>query len=59
LSGAMLLEYLGWPEAAALIEPALAKTIARGRVTYDLARQIDGAEEISCSAFGRAVAEAL
>jgi isocitrate dehydrogenase len=59
LSGAMLLEYLGWPEAAALIEPALAKTIARGRVTYDLARQIDGAEEISCSAFGRAVAETL
>jgi len=59
LSGAMLLEYLGWPEAAALIEPALAKTIARGLVTYDLARQIDGAEEISCSAFGRAVAEAL
>jgi len=59
LSGAMLLEHLGWTEAAGLIQPALSKVIAQGRVTYDLARQIHGAEEISCSAFGRAVAEAL
>jgi len=57
LSGAMLLEHLGWVEAAGLVESALAETISRGLVTYDLARQIEGAEELSCSAFGRAVAD--
>lgn len=59
LSGAMLLEHLGWNEAAALIAPAMAATIAAGRVTYDLARQIPGATAIPCSAFGREVAERL
>lgn len=59
LSGAMLLEHLGWDPAAALVRQAMEKTIAAGLVTYDLARQIEGAEELSCSAFGRAVAERI
>jgi len=59
LSGAMLLEHLGWDPAAALVLRAIEKTIAAGLVTYDLARQIEDAEELSCSAFGRAVAERI
>jgi len=59
LSGALMLEYIGWDEAAGLVRSALAKTIAQGLVTYDLARQVDGARELSCSGFGRAVVEHL
>jgi len=59
LSGAMLLEHLGWGEAAALIAPAIGRAIAAGRVTYDLARLIPGASEVSCSAFAQAVADRL
>lgn len=55
LSGAMLLDHLGWEESADLIRSALAETIAAGLVTYDLARQISGAGELSCSEFGQAI----
>ncbi|MGD9947103.1 MAG: isocitrate dehydrogenase (NADP(+)) [Desulfobulbus sp.] len=55
LSGVMLLEYIGWKEAAALIQTALETTISKKTVTYDLARLMDGATELSCSAFGSAV----
>jgi len=55
LSGAMMLEYLGWQEAAVLVQRALADTISRKTVTYDLARQMDGATELSCSAFAGAI----
>ena len=55
LSGAMMLRHIGWPEAADRIEVAVRKTIAQGTVTYDLARQMPGAEEVSCSGFGEAV----
>jgi isocitrate dehydrogenase, NADP-dependent, prokaryotic type len=55
LSGAMLLEYIGWHEAAALIKTALETTISKKTVTYDLARLMDGATELSCSAFGNAI----
>jgi isocitrate dehydrogenase len=51
LSGAMMLDYLGWAEAANLIRDALQKTIRAGTVTYDLARQIEGATEVKCSEF--------
>jgi len=51
LSGAMMLEYLGWPEAASRIEKGLEKTFASKKVTYDLARLMEGAEEVSCSRF--------
>ncbi|RJR32425.1 MAG: isocitrate dehydrogenase (NADP(+)) [Deltaproteobacteria bacterium] len=53
LSGAMLLEYLGWNEAAQLIHQALPKVLAAGVATYDLARQLPGAKEVSCSEFGQ------
>ncbi len=59
LSGAMLLDHLRWEESADLIRSALAETIAAGLVTYDLARQISGASELSCSEFGRAIRDRL
>ena len=51
LSGAMLLEYIGWTEAAKRIETGLEKTFASKKVTYDLARLMEGATEVSCSGF--------
>jgi isocitrate dehydrogenase len=57
LSGAMMLEHLGWTEAANLIHEALERTIGKGIVTYDLARQMKGAKEVACSGFGRAIVE--
>ncbi|MDZ7266341.1 MAG: NADP-dependent isocitrate dehydrogenase [candidate division KSB1 bacterium] len=55
LSGALMLEYLGWNEAARLIETALAKTIQQKIVTYDFARLMEGAQEVKCSEFGQAL----
>jgi len=57
LSGVEMLRFIGWPEAADLIVQALTQTIAQGAVTYDLARQIQGAREVTCSEFGAAVRE--
>ncbi|MEW6659839.1 MAG: isocitrate dehydrogenase (NADP(+)) [Thermodesulfobacteriota bacterium] len=57
LSGAMLLEYLGWTEAAQLIHQALPRVLAAGVATYDLARQLPGAKEVSCSQFGQSLIE--
>ena len=57
LSGAMMLNYMGWAEAAELIEKGLEKTIVSKRVTYDLARLMSGAEEVSCSQFGIHISE--
>ncbi|MCS7199435.1 MAG: isocitrate dehydrogenase (NADP(+)) [Caldimicrobium sp.] len=51
LSAKMMLEYIGWTEAAELIWKALAKTIQSKVVTYDLARQLEGAKEVKCSQF--------
>ena len=51
LSGVMMLEYMGWTEAAALIVPAIERAIASKRVTYDLARQMPGATEVGTSGF--------
>ncbi len=59
LSGAMLLDHLGWQPAAERVRRALQQTVRERIVTYDLARQIDGAKEVSCSAFGAAVAERI
>ncbi len=52
LSGVMMFEYLGWTEAAALIVRGLENAIKSKRVTYDLARQMPGATEVSTTAFG-------
>ncbi len=51
LSGAMMLEYLGWTEAKEMVHNALEAAIGKRRVTYDLARQIDNAEKVKCSEF--------
>jgi isocitrate dehydrogenase len=59
LSGAMMLDHLGWREASVLIRGALQSTIQSKTVTYDLARQIDGATELKCSEFARAIAEKI
>jgi isocitrate dehydrogenase len=52
LSGVMMFEYLGWTEAATLIVRGLENAIKSKRVTYDLARQMPGATEVSTTAFG-------
>lgn len=53
LSGVMMLEYMGWLEAAELINKAMEKAIASKRVTYDFHRQMEGATLLSCSEFGK------
>jgi len=55
LSGEMMLRYLGWNEAADLVIKGMDGAIAAKRVTYDFARQMEGATEIKCSEFGDAV----
>jgi isocitrate dehydrogenase len=55
LSGVMMLEYLGWNEAARLIVRGVERAIKSKRVTYDLARQMSGATEVSTSGFGEAI----
>lgn len=55
LSGAMMLDYIGWQEAGAAIRMALQAAIVSGHVTYDLARQIENATEVSCSEFGNEI----
>ena len=57
LSGMMMLEYLGWQEAARLVWEGITRTVQQKVVTYDLARQIEGAREVKCSEFGEAVIE--
>lgn len=57
LSGVMMLDHLGWSEAGELIMQALERTIQAKAVTYDLARQMEGARELKCSEFGRAIVE--
>ncbi len=55
LSGEMMLRYLGWTEAADLIIKGMDGAIAAKHVTYDFARQMEGATEVKCSEFGNAV----
>jgi isocitrate dehydrogenase len=52
LSGEMMLRYLGWVEAADAIIGAMDRTIGQKTVTYDFARQMQGATEVKCSEFG-------
>jgi len=59
LSGAMMLEHMGWVEAARLVEKGVERTVSDRIVTYDLARQMDGAREVRCSQFADAVIERL
>jgi isocitrate dehydrogenase len=55
LSGVMMLEYMGWDEAADLIVEAMTRTIQSKNVTYDLHRQMEGATKLSTSAYAQAI----
>ena len=55
LAGVMMLEHLGWNEAAVAVKEAVKRTVAAKVVTYDLARQMEGAREVKCSAYADAV----
>lgn len=55
LSGVMMLEHIGWQEAADLIISAIEKTVLQKQVTYDLERLMEGATLLKCSEFGSAI----
>jgi isocitrate dehydrogenase len=55
LSGVMMLEYMGWTEAAARIERGITRSIANKTVTYDFERLMEGATKLKCSEFGDAI----
>ena len=57
LSGAMMFDFLGWGEAARLIEDGIARTILQKRVTYDLERMMEGATKLRTSEFASAIIE--
>jgi isocitrate dehydrogenase len=57
LSGAMMFEFMGWNEAAALIENGIERTIQQKRVTYDLERMMQGATKVKTSEFASAIIE--
>jgi len=59
LSGAMMFDHLGWNEVGQRIRKAIEKTISNKTVTYDLARQMEGARKLKCSEFASAVIETL
>ena len=59
LSAEMMLRHMGWAEAADKIIEAMGKTIQDKVVTYDFARLMDDAQEVSCSAFGKAMIERM
>jgi isocitrate dehydrogenase len=59
LSAEMMLVHMGWKEAAALIVSSLEKSIADKVVTYDFARLMPGAKQVSCSGFGQAMIERM
>ncbi len=58
-SGVMMLEYIGWHEAATLINHAFIKTLADKVVTYDFARQLEGAQTVSTSGFADALIDKI
>jgi isocitrate dehydrogenase len=59
LCAEMMLRHLGWTEAADLIIQAMEKAIQSKKVTYDFARLMDGATQVSCSGFGQVVIQQL
>ncbi|MEO8753426.1 MAG: NADP-dependent isocitrate dehydrogenase [Casimicrobiaceae bacterium] len=59
LSAQMMLVHMGWKEAAALIETSLERAILDKVVTYDFARLMEGAKQVSCSGFGQAMIERM
>ncbi|WP_114577802.1 isocitrate dehydrogenase (NADP(+)) [Saliphagus sp. LR7] len=59
LSGRMMLEYLGWTDAADLVRDAVEETISGGKVTYDLERQLEGVEKVSTSEFADEIVDTV
>ncbi len=59
LSAEMMLRHMGWKEAADLIIASMEAAIGDKVVTYDFARMLDGATEVSCSAFGQAMIDRM
>ncbi len=59
LSGVMMFEHIGWQEVADVISKAFPKVISKKIVTYDFARQMDGAKEVSTSGFADALIEEI
>ncbi|HKQ28587.1 MAG TPA: NADP-dependent isocitrate dehydrogenase [Burkholderiales bacterium] len=59
LSAEMMLRHMGWTEAADAIIRSMEKTIQDKVVTYDFARQMEGAKQVSCSGFGQAMIERM
>ena len=59
LSAAMMLTYMGWEEASDILKNSLQAAVHAGVVTYDLARQIAGASEVSCSGFAEAMIQRM
>ena len=57
LSGVMMFDYMGWKEVSKIILNAFEKTIQQKKVTYDLARQMEGANELKTSEFASAIIE--
>ena len=57
LSGRIMVEYMGWNDAAELVRDAVEETISSGKVTYDLERQLEDAEKLATSEFAEAVVE--
>jgi isocitrate dehydrogenase len=59
LSGALMFDYIGWSEVSERIKKAMEKTISQKIVTYDLARQMEGAKQVKCSEYASALIENL
>lgn len=58
-SGCMMFDYIGWPEVTQLIESAFEKVVGEKIVTYDFARQIEGASKVTTSGFADALVDAI
>ena len=59
LSAEMMLRHMGWKEAADLIIHAMEQAVLSKKVTYDFARLMDGATQVSCSGFGQVMIEQM
>ncbi|MEA1969934.1 MAG: isocitrate dehydrogenase (NADP(+)) [Thermodesulfobacteriota bacterium] len=59
LSGAMMLDHMGWNRAASLIKQGVSQSLKACRVTSDLAKTMSGAEQVKCSTFGKIIAEKI
>jgi isocitrate dehydrogenase len=59
LSGAMMLDHIGWGEAASLVRTGIARAISDKQVTYDLERQMQGATLLKCSEFAQAIVDRM